>query len=104
MLDSDIVDVPKEAFLGLVEGFLSGNYRLYLFVEEMGEKKTFSCKEKGCGLPFDAWPPDEEHIVPRLEPADGAVERTYSCPANHENAIYWFKETEPKLAFSKTRR
>jgi len=96
--------VSKEAFLGLVEGFLSGNYRVYLFVEEMGEKKTFSCKEKGCGKPFDAWPPDEEHIVPRLEPAEGAVPRTYKCEdeGKHENTIYWLKETEPKLFFTKT--
>jgi hypothetical protein len=90
---SEIVDVPKQAFLGLVEGFLSGNYQLYLIVEEMAEKKTFSCKEKGCGKPFDAYPPDDEHVVPRLESAEGAVDRTYKCPEGHENTIFWFKGT-----------
>jgi hypothetical protein len=64
-------------FLGLVEAYLSGDYRLYLVVEELSQKKTFSCKEKGCGLPFDAWPPDDEHVIPRLEPAEGSVPRTY---------------------------
>lgn len=88
---SEVVEVPERAFLGLVEGYLSGNYRLYLVVEELSQKKTFSCKEKGCGKPFDAYPPDDEHVIPRLESAEGAVDRTYKCPEGHENTIFWLK-------------
>ena len=65
---SEIVEVPKEAFLGLVEGFLNQNYRLFLSVEELPDKKTFSCKEKGCGKPFDAYPPDGIHTYGRMAP------------------------------------
>lgn len=86
---TEVVDVPKGAFLGLVEAFLSGNYRLYLTVEEMAEKKTFSCKEKGCGAPFDVYPPDDAHTIALLEQREGSIERTYTCPNNHENTIYW---------------
>lgn len=91
VLESEIVEVPERAFLGLVEGYLSGNYRLYLIVEEMAEKKTFSCKQKGCGKPFDAYPPDSEHTIPSLEPREGAIERTPKCSDGHENTIYWVK-------------
>ena len=83
--------MPRESFLGLVEGFLNQNNRLYPYVEEMAQKKTFSCKERGCGKPFDAWPPDDMHIIPNLEKKEGAIERSYQCPDKHINVIYWEK-------------
>jgi len=99
---SEIVEVPAEAFSSLVESYLNGNYRLYLIVEEMPEKKTFSCKEKSCGLPFDAYPPDDAHTDALLDPTKDAVERSYKCPDGHENTLYWVKP--PSGVFVATKR
>ena len=101
-MEHEGVEVPKEAFLGLVEGFLNQNYRLFLSVEELPEKKTFSCKEKGCGKPFDAYPPDGIHTAASVEKTEDAVERTYKCPDGHENTLYWLGP--PKPVFMSTGR
>jgi hypothetical protein len=99
-LDSEILEVPKGMFRGLVEGFLSENCRLWLVVEGMTEKKIFSCKD--CGKPFDAYPPDDAHVNASLEQTQNAIPRTYKCAENHENTIYWTK-FEPKLFTSRSR-
>ena len=99
---SQIVEVPAKAFLALVESYISGEYRVYLVVERiLSVKETFSCKEKGCGKPFDAWSPDTIHTVPRLEPTEDAIPRSYKCPDGHENTIYWLKGASGKV-FMKT--
>ncbi len=96
----EIVKVPGQAFLALVESYLSENYELWLIVKEMPEKKAFSCKEKGCGKPFDAIAPDDDHTKPSLEPIEGAVLRVPKCPDGHENEIYWTVQ-EPKVFFTR---
>lgn len=86
------MEVPRQAFLGLVEGFLKEEkYRLSLIVEELSEKKVFSCKEEGCGKPFDAYPPDDEHTIPHLEEKPDTVKRSYKCADGHINPIWWEK-------------
>jgi hypothetical protein len=96
-------EVSNTVFRGLVENYLSGSYRLWLLVEEMPERKIFSCKD--CGKPFEAYPPDDIHTTASLESVDGAVQRTYKCSGDvkHENVIYW-SSREPKVAFTRAVR
>ena len=90
----EIIEVPRQVFLALTEGFLKEEkYRLTLFVEELSEKKVFSCKEEGCGKPFDAHPPDDEHTIPRLEEKPDTVKRSYKCTDGHINTIWWEKRS-----------
>jgi len=97
------IEVPKQVFLGLVEGFLNEEgYTLYLVVEELVVKKTFSCKQEGCGKPFDAYSPDDEHTVPHLEEKPDAIWRSPKCPNGHINVVWWGKEAGPKFTFLKT--
>ena len=94
----EIVEVPAKAFVALAESYISGEYQVYLIVERiLSVKETFSCKEKGCGKPFDAWSPDTIHTVPRLEPTEAAVPRSYKCPKDHENTIYWLKGSSQRF-------
>jgi hypothetical protein len=102
MLEYEGVEVPKEAFLGLVEAFLSENYRLWLIVEDLPEKKTFGCKEKGCAMSFTVYPPDDMHTTAVVERREDAIERTYQCSEGHENTLYWVGP--PKPAFMTSRR
>ena len=64
---------------------------MYLIVEELPKKKTFSCKE--CGKPFEAYPPDDIHTTVSLTKTDDCVERTYECSNKepHKNTVYWDK-------------
>jgi len=59
-------------------------------------------EEKGCGKPFDAYPPDGIHTAASVEKTEDAVERTYKCPDGHENTLYWLGP--PKPVFMSTRR
>ena len=89
----ETIEIPKQAFLGLFEGFLNeAGYKLTLIVEELTRERKFSCKEVGCGEPFIAYPPDDEHIIPKLEQIEGAVSRSYKCPKGHVNTVYWITE------------
>ena len=92
MLDSDIVDVPKEAFLGLVEGFLSGNYRLYLIVESLATKKEIGCSGQYCTEILKIASPDDEHTEISLEkPKEPSIEREYKCSQGHITKVYWYR-------------
>ena len=87
-MDSEIVKVPKEAFLGLVEAFLSEGRTLYLIVEGMTEKKEFGCDH--CGTKIESWSPDDSHTILELDAGSGALERKIKCPkCGKENTRYW---------------
>jgi hypothetical protein len=82
--------VPKQAFLGLVEGFLNEDHRLYLWVEELTEKKEFGCDH--CSGTITVWSPDDAHTVLLLEKIEGSIERKYKCKnpkCGKENIRFW---------------
>jgi hypothetical protein len=60
-------------------------------VNELVEKKIFSCKE--CGKSFDAYPPDDIYTIASIEKKEGSIERSYNCTGMtaHKNTIYWTK-------------
>ena len=95
------IALPKQAFLGMVEGFLNQTgFKLYLMVVKLPEKKVLSCKQEGCGKPFDAHPPNETHTVPLLEEKPNTILRSYQCPDKHVNKIWWTKEADPIAKFT----
>ena len=69
----------------------------------MNEKtKRFSCIK--CGIPFEVYPPDDNHPTASLEKpkeASGSIiEMTYDCEnpsCRHPTTLYWYR---PKLTFS----
>jgi len=85
--------VSAKAFLALVESYLNGNYCLYLIVEEMPEKKMFSCRK--CGKPFEVYPPDDAHITALLEKRENAIEMKHKCDCNLEIVLYWIPKPRP---------
>lgn len=88
------VKVPKQAFLGLVEGFLNTDYKLCLWVQGVTEKKTFGCDK--CGGSIEAWSPDDTHTTLRLEKEKDSIERNIKCPkCEHANIRYWVKQAGP---------
>jgi DNA-directed RNA polymerase subunit RPC12/RpoP len=91
MLEYEGVEVPKKAFLGLVEGYLSENYRLYLIVEGLTVKKEFGCDH--CGAKIEAWSPDDHHTILELKGGPESIERKIECPTCEGESIrYWTKE------------
>jgi len=49
--------------------------------------KIFSCLE--CGEPFEAFPPDDEHLIGSRDPSPDAIVIKYTCVSGHSNTIYW---------------
>ena len=52
--------------------------------------RTLSCRN--CGHPFTAHPPDDSHIVVKLEPCTegDSIEIQYECDNCHQrNTIHW---------------
>ena len=87
----EVIEVPPEAFRGLVEGFLSKNRTLYLIVEGMTVKKEFGCDH--CGAGIETWSPDDQHTILRLKSEGESLERKIKCPkCEKENTRYWVKE------------
>lgn len=87
---SEMVEVPKEAFLGLVEAFLSEGRSLYLIVEGMTAKKEFGCDQ--CGAKIESWSPDDQHTILRLKAEGDSLERKIKCEkCGKENTRYWVK-------------
>jgi len=85
---SEIVEVPRQAFLGLVEAFLSEGRNLYLVVEGMTEKKEFGCDN--CGARIEIWSPDDSHVILELDSTSASLERKIKCPkCGKENVRYW---------------
>jgi hypothetical protein len=90
-LDSEVVEVPRRVFLGLVEAFLSEGRGLYLVVEGMTVKKEFGCDH--CGAGVVAWSPDDQHTILGLKPEGESLERKIKCEkCKGENVRYWVKE------------
>lgn len=90
-MDSEIVDVPKEAFLGLVEAFLNEDCRLYLIVESLATKKEIGCSGQYCTEILKVASPDDEHTEISLEkPKDPSIEREYKCSSEHITKVYWY--------------
>jgi hypothetical protein len=88
MLNTGIVEVPKQAFLWLAEAFLSEGRTLYLIVEGMTEKKEFGCDH--CGAKIESWSPDDSHIILELDGGSGSLERKIKCQnCGKENIRYW---------------
>ena len=89
-MDSEIVEVPRHAFLGLVEAFLSEDRTLYLIVEGMTVKKEFGCDH--CGAGVVAWSPDDQHTILGLKSEGDSLERKIVCEkCKKENTRYWVK-------------
>lgn len=85
---SGLIEVPREEFLGLVEGFLNEGRSLYLFVGPMTEKKDFGCDY--CGAKIEAWSPDDYHTNLELKADKDSIERKIKCPkCEKENTRYW---------------
>jgi hypothetical protein len=73
------------------------------FVLDMSVKKTYSCRFEGCGLPFDAYPPDDFHTIATLDKKKDSIKRTYRCPKKHLNTIYWSKKIKTSSESMKKR-
>lgn len=88
---SEIVEVPRQAFLGLVEAFLSEGRGLCLIVEGMTVKREFGCDH--CGAGNVAWSPDDQYTILRLKAEGDSLERKIKCgKCEKENIRYWVKE------------
>jgi len=92
----EIVKVPRQAFLGLVEAFLSEGRDLILCVRGLTVKKEFGCDH--CGAGIVAWSPDDQHIIFRVGKESESIERKIVCTnpnCKKENVRYWVKEAGP---------
>jgi hypothetical protein len=91
MLEYEGVEVPKEAFLGLVEAFLNKDCKLYLIVEPLATKKEIGCSGQYCTEILKLASPDDEHTEISLEkPKEPSIEREYKCPSGHITKVYWY--------------
>jgi hypothetical protein len=94
----NIVKVPRQAFLGLVRGFLSGRYRLYLTVKPMAVAKEIGCSTPRCTEILKIAPPDDAHTTVSLTPpktgdyVGDIIEREYECGRGHITKVYWYSE------------
>ena len=82
------IEVPKQAFLGLVEGFLNETgYKLYLVVEELAATKEIGC----CTEILKIASPDDVYVQVKLENPKqvDCVEREYKCGKQHITRVYW---------------
>jgi hypothetical protein len=93
---SEIVEVPRQALVGLVEGFLNEGRTLYLIVEGMTEKKEFGCDH--CGAGIVAWSPDDQYTILRLKSEGDSLERKIVCEkCKKENTRYWVRAAGPYI-------
>jgi hypothetical protein len=87
---SEIVEVPREAFLALVESFLNGNYQLYPTVRGMTVKRKIGCDH--CGATVPAWSPDDRNTILSINSGKESVERKIKCEkCKRDNLRYWLK-------------
>jgi hypothetical protein len=91
IVDSEIVKVSKEAFLGLVEGYLSEDRPLYLIVEGMAVTKEIGCSGQYCTEILKVASPDDNYTEVALQkPAEREfIEREYKCKEGHITKVYW---------------
>jgi hypothetical protein len=89
------IEIPKQAFVGLVQAFLNEGYTLYLAVEDLAVKKEFGCE---CGAPVVAWSPDDRHIILQLEAGTESIPCKIKCEkCGKENVRHWHKSAGPVL-------
>jgi hypothetical protein len=90
-LENEISEVSKSDFLALVESYLSGNYRLYLIVERLAEKKEIGCSGQYCTEILTVAPPDDRYVNVALDKPEGdCKEREYKCGQGHITKVYWY--------------
>jgi hypothetical protein len=85
-------EVSSAVFRDLVESYLSRNYRLYLIVEGLPEKKEIGCSGQYCTEILTVAPPDDTYINISLDkPKEGDFkEREYKCSKGHVTKVYWY--------------
>jgi DNA-directed RNA polymerase subunit M/transcription elongation factor TFIIS len=85
------VGIPRQAFLGLVEAFLSENCQLYLIVRRLVVTKVFGCDH--CGASIMASSPDDQHTILSVKAEGESLERKIVCEkCKKENIRHWVKE------------
>jgi len=92
-LEYTAIEVPRQAFPGMVEAFLSEDRTLYLIVEGIMTVKEIGCSGQYCTEILKVAPPDSNHAEVTLQkPTEGDfIEREYKCKHDHITKVYWYR-------------